>query len=107
MMENSVIKDTSLEKISASDSKVRFTAKVVKKDDKTGTFEVSDKGKSIICLPPPTGSFDINEGDLAVITGRIASSDGVEFEIRTDYVKRIGPEEYKNYDKYLKIRGEL
>ena len=75
MMENGVIKDTSLEKISASDSKVRFTAKVVKKDDKTGTFEVSDKGKSIICLPPPTGSFDINEGDLAAIIRRSQVND--------------------------------
>lgn len=106
-MENIPIKDTSLDELSTADTKVRFVAKVTKKDDKIGTFEVEDKGKSIVCLPPPIGDFSVKEGDLLVITGRVAPSDGSEVELRTEYVKKIGAEDYKNYDKYLKIRKEL
>ena len=99
--------DCKVEDISSmEEARVRTIGKVVNVDD-VGIFIIEgENGAKIVCMPSPDMTEKPDVSDLVCITGKVVKSDGGA-ELRVDDFKKVDERDANNFNKYLKIRGEL
>ncbi|MCW1293804.1 MAG: hypothetical protein OH316_00010 [Candidatus Parvarchaeota archaeon] len=99
--------DCSIEDINRLEEvRIRTVGEVMNVDE-IGIFIIKDeRDNKIVCMPSPDMKDKPNISDLVCVTGKIVKSDGGP-ELRVDNIEKISEKDADNFNKYLKIRGEL